>query len=85
MKWLSRRTKKNDPDRSICRELHKLKPDIFANGGDRTSADAQNKHSSLNPEAVLCEELGIKTMFNVGKGGKVRSSSELVNRFRKNQ
>jgi D-beta-D-heptose 7-phosphate kinase/D-beta-D-heptose 1-phosphate adenosyltransferase len=77
--------KKNDPDRSICRELRKLKPDIFANGGDRDKADAQNKRSSLNPEAVLCERLGIKTVFNVGKGGKVRSSSELVNRFRKSQ
>lgn len=76
------RHKRNDPDRSICRELRKLHPDIFANGGDRDKADAQNKHSSLNPEAVLCERLGIKTVFSVGKGGKVRSSSELVTRFR---
>lgn len=74
--------KKDDPDRSICRELQKLHPAIFANGGDRDRVDASNTQSSLNPETVLCKELGIKTVFNVGKGGKVRSSSELVNRFR---
>ncbi|HEY4508273.1 MAG TPA: adenylyltransferase/cytidyltransferase family protein [Candidatus Paceibacterota bacterium] len=74
--------KKGDTDRSICRELRKLKPDIFANGGDRDNRDAKKKSSSLNPEAVLCEQLGIRTVFNVGKGGKVRSSSELVNQFR---
>ncbi len=73
----------NDPDRSICRELRKLRPDIFANGGDRTSEDAQKKNSPLNPDVLLCKELGIKTVFNVGKGGKLRSSSELVKRFRK--
>lgn len=74
----------NDADRSVCRELRKLKPDIFANGGDRTPADAKKTTSSLNPEADLCEELGIKMIYNVGKGGKVRSSTELVARFREN-
>lgn len=76
---------KDDADRSVCRELRKLKPDIFANGGDRTPADAKKAASSLNPEANLCEALGIKMIFNVGKGGKLRSSSELVTRFRENQ
>lgn len=74
--------KRDDPDRSICRELRKLHPDIFANGGDRDRTDASDKDSSLNPEAVLCRQLGITTVFNVGKGGKLRSSSELVNQFR---
>lgn len=77
--------KKNDPDRSICREIRKLRPSIFANGGDRNRADAKNAASSLNPEAALCSELGIRTVFNIGKGGKVRSSSELVARFRKEE
>ncbi len=71
----------DDPDRSVCRELLKLRPDIFANGGDRTPEDAQKKTSSLSPEVLLCHTLGIKTVFNVGRGGKVRSSSELVKRF----
>lgn len=73
--------KKNDSDRSVCRELRKLRPHIFANGGDRTIIDARKKTSSLNPEVSLCEELGIKTVFNVGRGGKMRSSTELVARF----
>jgi len=76
---------KDDPDRSICRELRKIHPDIFANGGDRTPEDAQNKDSSLNPEAELCRELGIETVWNVGKGGKIRSSTELVARFKKGE
>ena len=75
--------KKNDSDRSVCRELWKLRPHIFANGGDRNVADSKKKSSSLNSEAVLCERLGIKAMFNVGKGGKLRSSTELVSRFKK--
>lgn len=73
--------KKNDPDRSVCRELLKLRPDIFANGGDRTPLDARNISSSLNPEVELCRKLGIRTMFNVGRGGKMCSSSGLVRRF----
>ncbi|MDO8594488.1 MAG: adenylyltransferase/cytidyltransferase family protein [bacterium] len=74
---------KDDADRSVCRELLKLRPDIFANGGDRTPIDAKKTTSSLNPEVDLCEKLGIATLFNVGKGGKVRSSTELVTKFQK--
>ena len=74
---------KNDPDRSVCGELRKLRPHIFANGGDRNKQDAAKEDSSLNPDVTLCRELGIKVVFNVGKGGKLRSSSELVTRFRK--
>ena len=72
----------NDPDRSVCRELRKIHPHIFANGGDRTPEDAKEKDSSLTPEVAVCKELSIETVFNVGKGGKVRSSSELVTKFK---
>lgn len=65
--------KRNDPDRSVCRELRKLKPDIFANGGDRT-------HGNI-PEVPVCEEIGCKMVFNVGRGGKVQSSSWLLKEF----
>ena len=75
--------KKGDPDRSVCRELLRLRPSIFANGGDRTTADAGRKTSSLNPEVELCRKLGIKTVFNVGRGGKMRSSTELLSRFKR--
>ena len=68
-------------DRSVCAELKNIRPDIFANGGDRTVQDAKKKNSSLNPEADLCRKLGIKMVFNVGRGGKMQSSSWLLERF----
>ena len=63
--------KKHDPDRSVVRTLEKIKPDIFANGGDR-------KSTKDIPEAVLCKKLGIKMVFSVGRGGKVQSSSWMI-------
>jgi len=75
--------RRNFKDRSICVELANLKPDIFANGGDRDKIDAQKKSSSLNLEQKLCQELGIKMIFNVGRGGKVQSSSWLAKKFPK--
>ena len=71
-------------DMSVCVELEKLRPHIFANGGDRTVRDSQKASSSLSPEAVLCERVGIKMVFNVGHGGKVQSSSWLLKRFKEN-
>ena len=60
-----------DPrDMSVCAELRALKPDIFANGGDRKSDNV--------PEYALCEELGIEMAFEVGQGGKIQSSSWLI-------
>jgi D-beta-D-heptose 7-phosphate kinase/D-beta-D-heptose 1-phosphate adenosyltransferase len=72
----------NPSDMSVCAELEKLKPDIFANGGDRDKSDADKSTSSLNPEQELCQKLGIKLIFNVGKSGKIQSSSDLVKRVR---
>ncbi len=70
--------KENDPDRSVVRELARLKPDIFANGGDRDTKDAKNKNSSLNPEQEYCKANGIKMAYGVGRGGKVQSSSWMI-------
>ena len=61
---------KDPKDMSVCAELEVIKPTIFCNGGDRISDNV--------PEVGLCKELGIETRFNVGKGGKLRSSSDLV-------
>ncbi len=61
-------------DISVCQEIRMIRPDIFANGGDRKSDNI--------PEYALCEELGIEMVFNVGHGGKIRSSSELVQKQR---
>ena len=70
----------NPEDMSVCAELRKLRPDIFANGGDRTVQDSKKASSSLSADAILCERLGIKMVFNVGHGGKVQSSSWLLKR-----
>lgn len=65
--------KPKDKDRSVSRELAKIKPDIFANGGDRRSeADI--------PETAVCKKYGIEMVFGVGPGGKVQSSSWLTNK-----
>lgn len=61
-----------DPDRSVCRALRAIKPDIFANGGDR------HPEGNPVPEVALCEELGIEMIYSVGQGGKVQSSSWLI-------
>ena len=66
---------KNTKDISVCDEIKKIKPDIFANGGDRFADNI--------PEFKLCNDMGIRMVFNVGKGGKVRSSSELLKEYSK--
>ena len=60
-----------DKDRTVCETLKMIKPDIFANGGDRVGDNV--------PEVKVCEEEGIKMVFNVG-GGKVNSSSDILKR-----
>jgi D-beta-D-heptose 7-phosphate kinase/D-beta-D-heptose 1-phosphate adenosyltransferase len=47
-----------------------VRPHIFANGGDR-------KLDNI-PEIPVCNEIGCATVFNVGKGGKIQSSSWLL-------
>jgi len=58
-----------DKDLTVCKSLEKVKPDIFAKGGDRTLGNI--------PEVPVCEKLGIKMVFGVG-GGKIQSSSWLI-------
>ena len=62
--------KPNDKDTSVSRELRAVRPDIFANGGDR-------KFGNI-PEVPVCEEIGCAMVFNIGKGGKIQSSSWLL-------
>lgn len=60
----------NDPDTSVSRELRAIKPDIFANGGDRKLGNI--------PEVPVCDAIGCDMVFNIGKGGKIQSSSWLL-------
>lgn len=59
-----------DDDKTVCQTLTMIKPDIFANGGDRKNQDEI-------PESRVCQEQGIKMIFNVG-GEKIQSSSWLL-------
>jgi hypothetical protein len=49
-----------------------VKPHVFANGGDRKPDD------DPVPEVAMCEELGIRMVYNAGAGGKIQSSSWLT-------
>jgi len=60
----------DDSDGTVCEALERLKPDMFGNGGDRTSENT--------PEASVCNELNIEMIWNLG-GKKIQSSSGLVN------
>ena len=62
-------TNVDDRDGTVCEALCRIKPDYFANGGDRKTNNT--------PEMSLCEEMGIEMLWGVG-GGKVQSSSTLV-------
>lgn len=62
----------DDSDGTVIEAIRRLKPDIFANGGDR------KKHNT--PEQFICEELGIEMLWGIGGENKANSSSELVER-----
>ena len=66
----------NPTDMSVNAELAHLKPDIFVNGGDRKLGNI--------PEVAVCNQLGCKMVFNIGKGGKVQSSSWLLKAYVEN-
>lgn len=58
-----------DDDGTVCESIKTFKPDIFANGGDRSPENT--------PELKLCNDLKIRTIFGVG-GEKVESSSSII-------
>jgi cytidyltransferase-like protein len=58
-----------DRDKTVCKSLIKVKPDIYANGGDRKSVGDV-------PEYDVCQKLRIKMVDGLGK--KIRSSSTLI-------
>jgi D-beta-D-heptose 7-phosphate kinase/D-beta-D-heptose 1-phosphate adenosyltransferase len=57
-----------DKDKTVCASLEVLKPDIFANGGDRSTKEV--------PESSVCKKYNIKMID--GLGDKIRSSSDLT-------
>ena len=57
-----------DSDKTVCKSLEKIKPDVFTNGGDR--------HNQEIPESVVCKKYDIELLDGMGK--KIRSSSDLT-------
>jgi len=57
-----------DKDKTVCASLEEIKPDVFANGGDRSTGEV--------PESSICKKYNIKMID--GLGNKIRSSSDLT-------
>ena len=57
-----------DTDDSVCKSLEAIKPDIFANGGDRSLEEI--------PETAVMKKYNIKMVD--GLGDKIRSSRDLT-------
>ncbi len=66
-----------DTDGSVCKSLEIIKPDIFANGGDRSLDEI--------PETAVMKKYNIKMVD--GLGSKIRSSSDLtgIGKWKENQ
>ena len=57
-----------DMDKTVCASLEAIKPDIFANGGDRSTREV--------PESAISKKYNIQ--MTDGLGDKIRSSSDLT-------
>ena len=64
----------DDTDGTVCEAIRRLKPNVFANGGDR--------RKNNTPEQDVCEELGVQMLWAVGGEDKANSSSDLVERVK---
>lgn len=67
----------DDTDDTACDAIVSMKPDAFANGGDRKKDNT--------PEMEMCDELGIQMLWGIGGQDKPQSSSWLVNKFLENK
>ncbi len=64
----------DDSDGTVCEAIERIRPDYFANGGDRKSGNT--------PEVTVCQKLEIELLWGVGGDKKLASSSELVENVR---
>jgi cytidyltransferase-like protein len=60
-----------DTDRTVCKSLELIAPDIFAKGGDRFAEEI--------PEKEVCDRLNIKIID--GLGNKIQSSDDLLKKL----
>jgi mannose-6-phosphate isomerase-like protein (cupin superfamily) len=63
-----------DEDNTVVETLKELKPDYFCNGGDRILKNT--------PENKICEEIGIKSLYEIGGKSKYSNSSHIVAKHR---
>ena len=68
IKYIDKVIESEDRDKTVCKTLEIIKPDIFAKGGDRYKFEI--------PERKICEKYNIKIID--GLGNKIQSSSELL-------
>lgn len=66
--------KPEDEDMSVTRDLAKIKPKVFANGGDRKPGQLPVPGSEIE----WCQKNNCKMVYNIGYGGKIQSSSVLA-------
>jgi cytidyltransferase-like protein len=71
IKYVDQVIRSIDQDRTVRKTLELLKPDIFANGGDRDNSEI--------PEAEICEKHNIQMVD--GLGTKIQSSSWLLQKL----
>ena len=57
-----------DDDRTVCKTLSCLHPDVFTNGGDQ--------NNDTIPESIVCNKLNIEMVDGLGE--KIQSSSTLI-------
>ena len=57
-----------DDDKTVCKSLKEVNPDVFANGGDRKNYEI--------PESTVCMDNNIEIIDGLGE--KIRSSSDLT-------
>jgi len=65
----------DDADGTVCEAIRRHNPTYFANGGDRGRSNT--------PEQSVCEELGVQMLWSTGGDEKVDSSSDIVERTKK--
>jgi len=70
IKWVDEVFLSIDRDSSVCKSLAKVRPDIFAQGGDRKQGNIPTS------ETAICRKLNIKRVDGLGR--KIRSSSTLI-------
>ncbi len=62
-----------DGDGTCAKTLKKMKPDVFAKGGDRTPDNMPQN------EVEVCQEIGCEIVYGVGK--KLNSSTSILRDF----